>query len=68
MTGEQKYSEVLKALGELLQSKNTTITCNEITIKELKDALVAAEEQIDRQRLQIEDLDAALDAAMKGGV
>lgn len=67
MTDEQKYSAVLKELGALLQSKNTTIACDELIIKDLQEKLAAADEEIEQLRLQIKELDAALDAAMKGG-
>ena len=47
MTDEQKYSVVLKELGELLQSKNTTISCQSWQIDELKAKLEAAEKERD---------------------
>ena len=47
MTDEQKYSAVLKELGELLQNKNTTISCQKWQIDELKAKLEAAEKERD---------------------
>ena len=43
MTDEQRYSAVLKELGEVLQEKNTTISCQAWQIEELKAKLEAAE-------------------------
>ena len=45
MTDEQRYSAVLKELGEALQSKNTTISCLRWQIDELKEKLKAAEHE-----------------------
>ena len=42
MTDEQKYNAVLKELGELLQSKNTTISCQSWQIDQLNEKLAAA--------------------------
>jgi hypothetical protein len=47
MTDEQKYNAVLKELGELLQGKNTTISCQKWQIDELKEKLKAAEKERD---------------------
>lgn len=47
MTDEQKYNAVLKELGELLQSKNTTISCQKWQIDQLKEKLEAAEKERD---------------------
>ena len=46
MTDEQRYSAVLKELGEVLASKNTTISCQQWQIDELKAKLKAAEDEI----------------------
>lgn len=46
MTDEQKYNAVLKELGELLQSKNTTISCKQWQIDELKAKLADAEKEM----------------------
>lgn len=43
MTDEQRYSAVLKELGEVLQEKNTTISCQQWQIDQLKEKLKAAE-------------------------
>lgn len=45
MTDEQKYNVVLKELGELLQHKNTTISCQRFHIDNLKAKLQAAEKE-----------------------
>jgi dihydroxyacetone kinase len=47
MTDEQRYSAVLKELGEVLQGKNTTISCQKWQIDELKAKLAAAEAERD---------------------
>lgn len=47
MTDEQKYSAVLKELGEVLQNKNTTISCQRWQIDELTAKLTAAENERD---------------------
>lgn len=47
MTDEQRYDAVLKELGEVLQSKNTTISCQAWQIDQLKEKLAAAEEARD---------------------
>jgi uncharacterized coiled-coil protein SlyX len=49
MTDEQKYSAVLKELGEVLQSKNTTISCQSWEIDQLKEKLAAAEKKCAEQ-------------------
>ena len=43
MTVEQKYAAVLQELGEVLQHKNTTISCQRWKIEELETKLEAAE-------------------------
>lgn len=45
MTDEQKYSAVLKELGEVLKDKNTTISCQKWQIDQLKEKLAAAEDE-----------------------
>ena len=45
MTDEQKYSAVLKELGDVLTSKNTTISCQSWQIDQLKEKLDAAEKE-----------------------
>lgn len=47
MTDEQRYSAVLKELGELLTDKNLTISCQRWQIDELKAKLEAAEKERD---------------------
>ena len=55
MTDEQRYSAVLKELGELLQSKNTTISCQQWQIDELKEKLEAAEVERDFAKEKLAD-------------
>lgn len=45
MTDEQRYSAVLKELGEVLESKNTTIFCQRLQIDQLKEQLAKAEQE-----------------------
>lgn len=47
MTDEQRYSAVLKELGEVLQEKNTTISCQQWQIDQLKAKLEEAEKERD---------------------
>lgn len=69
MTDEQKYNAVLKELGELLQSKNTTISCMRWEIDELKEKLAAAEKERAEHLQHIYKLNDELVAALtdKGG-
>ena len=60
MTDEQKYNAVLKELGELLQSKNTTISCQKWQIDELKEKLAAAEAEHAEAIKVIKDLEQQL--------
>ncbi len=53
MTSEQKYSAVLKELGELLESKNTTISCQKWQIDQLKEKLAEAEKQMTDNAMNI---------------
>jgi hypothetical protein len=46
MTDEQKYSAVLKELGEVLASKNSIISWQEFEIEQLKKKLAAAEAEL----------------------
>lgn len=66
MTDEQKYSVVLKELGELLQDKNTTISCQKWQIDQLKEKLAAAEKQMDDDAHAIAILSAE-NERLKGG-
>ena len=54
MTDEQRYSAVLKELGEVLQDKNTTISCQKWQIDQLKEKLAAAEKERDEMRAEWE--------------
>ena len=55
MTDEQKYNAVLKELGELLQNKNTIISCQSWQIDHLKEKLAAAEEERDFAKEKLAD-------------
>ena len=46
MTDEQKYSEVLKELGELLSQKNTKIFLQQCEIESLREKLAEAEKEL----------------------
>ena len=48
MTDEQKYTEVIKALGELIKAKDERIFWLEYDLDALKEKLKQAEAQIDR--------------------
>lgn len=60
MTNEQKYSAVLRELGELLENKNITIVCQRAQIEDLQEKLAKAEEERD-------EAVAELKAMLKGG-
>jgi chromosome segregation ATPase len=61
MTDEQKYNAVLKELGELLQNKNTTISCQKWQIDQLKEKLAAAEEERDFAKEKLADASRSID-------
>lgn len=54
MTNEQKYAEVLKALGEVIADKDITISCKDYRIKELEQKLAAAEAERDTAKYELE--------------
>lgn len=56
MTDEQRYSAVIKELGEVLQEKNTTISCQAWQIDELKEKLEEAGVKICMLMEEIEKL------------
>ena len=56
MTDEQRYSAVIKELGEVLQGKNTTISCQAWQIDELKEKLEEAGVKICMLMEEIEKL------------
>ena len=60
MNDEQKYSAVLKELGEVLQDKNTTITCQRWQIDQLKEKLKAAEAERDETQQECVEAEAHL--------
>lgn len=62
MTDEQRYSALLKQIGEVLQEKNTTISCQKWQIEELKEKLEAAEEERDFAKERLAAAHAAIDA------
>jgi FtsZ-binding cell division protein ZapB len=73
MTDEQRYSAVLKELGEVLQGKNTTISCLRWQIDEMKAKLEAAEAERDFAKEKLVDASNAITllqaevAELKGG-
>lgn len=54
MTNEQKYAEVLKALGEVIAGKDMLISTKDFCIKDLKQKLEAAEAERDNARAEYE--------------
>lgn len=50
MNAEQKYGEVIKELGDVLQKKNNEIIVQKYQIEELTRLLKAAEEKIEKLR------------------
>lgn len=50
MTDEQKYAEVIKAFGELLNEKDTAIHIKSYELEVLKSKLIAAENQLEELR------------------
>jgi chromosome segregation ATPase len=65
MTDEQKYSVVIKELGELLQIKNTTISCQSWQIDQLKEKLAAAEEERDFAKKKLADADRSINMLLE---
>jgi FtsZ-binding cell division protein ZapB len=61
MTDEQRYSAVLKELGEVLQEKNTTISCLRWQIDELKAKLAEAAKERDFAKEKLADASIAID-------
>ena len=61
MTDEQRYSAVLKELGEVLQSKNTTISCQRWQIDELKAKLADTEKERDFAKEKLADASRSID-------
>lgn len=74
MTDEQRYSAVLRELGEVLQNKNTTISCQKWQIEELQARAIAAEEERDFAKERLAAAHVAIDELqkkieqLKGGV
>lgn len=60
MTDEQKYSAVLRELGEVLQEKNTTISCQSWQIDQLKEKLACAEYEREKAVERAMELDTQL--------
>lgn len=46
MTDEQKYLEVLKALGEIIANRNTDLLFKEMTIERLENRIKIAEAEV----------------------
>lgn len=61
MTDEERYSAVLKELGEVLQEKNTTISCQKWQIEELEAKLAAAVEERDLAKEKLADASRSID-------
>ena len=64
MTDEQRYSAVLKSLGELLEAQRDTINIQEYRIEELLKKLETAEKKLK----EIESLYCNMNAGKEGGV
>jgi hypothetical protein len=62
MNDKQKYAAVLEELGEVLQSKNTTISCQKWQIDQLKEKLEKAEAERDEKydRKVLREINSAL--------
>lgn len=65
MTDEQRYSALLKELGELLENKNATIICQRIQIEQLKEKLEAAEHERDFAKEKLADADRAINILLE---
>ena len=63
MTDEQRYSAVLKSLGELLEAQRDTINIQEYRIEELMKKLETAEKKL----AEIETLSCKMNAVNEGG-
>ena len=63
MTDEQRYSAVLKSLGELLEAQRDTINIQEYRIEELLKKLETAEKKL----AEIETLSCKMNAVKEGG-
>lgn len=50
MTDEQKYAEVIKAIGELLNEKDTTIHIKSYELDVVRNKLIEAEKQLEELR------------------
>lgn len=62
MTNEQKYAEVLKALGAVLLDKDIAISCKDYRIQELEKKLEAAEAERDKVRAEFGILEHSYEA------
>lgn len=56
MTNEQKYDEILKALGEAIAAKNDALYWANYNNDNLKEKLKAAEEALQAAEAEIEEL------------
>ena len=63
MTDEQRYSAVLKSLGELLEAQRDTINIQTYRIEELMKKLETAEKKL----AEIETLSCKMNAVNEGG-
>lgn len=48
MTNEQKYTELLKEIGEIIKSKNDTIALQKWQLSTLEEKLAEAKKEIER--------------------
>lgn len=55
LTNEQKYGEVLRALGEVIAEKNLAISLHENTIQHLKEQLKKAEHEKETAKRECDD-------------
>ena len=64
MTDEQRYSAVIKSLGEIIEAQRDTINIQEYRIEELVKNLGTAEKKL----AEIETLSCKMNAVKEGGV
>ena len=62
MTDNEKYSAVLRELGELLENKNTTISSQNWQIEQLKEKLAVAENELHFAKERLAGAHVAIDA------
>lgn len=52
---ELNYGAVLKALGRVLQEKDTTICCQKLQIEQLEERLAAADQELEKAKQERDD-------------